>query len=68
MGQSLTEGLSEGCPLGMPDKEGILDGWELGWDDGIDVGQSEVDGFTEGSLLGWIEGAPLGWPLGQVEG
>ena len=45
-----------------------MEGWELGWDDGIDVGQSKTDGFTAGSLLGWIEGAPLRWPLGQLEG
>ena len=45
----------------MPDNEGCLDGWILGWDDGCDelglsfswdVGQSETEKFNYGCLLG----------------
>ena len=68
MGQWLTEGFSEGPPLGMPDKVGSLDGCELGWEDGIDVGQSETDGFCVGYPLGISEGCTLGWLLGLAEG
>ena len=46
----------------MPDNEGLIEGWLLGWDDGCiegrpdklglslgcDVGQSETEGFTDG--------------------
>ena len=52
IGQSETEGCSDGCPLGMLDKEGFAEGRPLGRDDGCDVGQSELEGFIEGWLLG----------------
>ena len=39
----------------MADKEGLIDGYALGWDDGIDVGQTD----TEGCLDGWLLGAVL---------
>ena len=52
----------------MPDTDGALDGSELGWDDGIDVGQSDTEGLIEGWPLRPIEGSPLGRLFGLAEG
>ena len=41
----------------------------LGWDDGCDVGQSEMEGVIEGCLLGaaLIDGGSNGIDVGQSE-
>ena len=66
MGQCETEGLSDGCPLGILDREGFIDGSVLGSDDGCVVGKSDTDGFSEGWLLGavLIEGDSEGMDVG----
>ena len=42
------EGLSEGCPLGLADRDGVIEGKMLGWEDGCDVGQSDTEGASDG--------------------
>ena len=49
VGKAEIEGFSEGCPLGILDTDGFIEGEPpLGWDDGCDVGQSEPEGFSDG--------------------
>ena len=62
MGPLLTEGLKEGPTLGMPDREGLRDGW-ISTD-----GSEEADGFKEGTRVGPKEGWLEGLLLGMVEG
>ena len=66
------------------DGEPVIDGCTLGWKEGCDVGQKEIDGFIEGWLLGVLltdgdaeysdeglsvtDGTSLGWLLGEDEG
>ena len=61
-----TLGLKDGCPLGILDREGFIDGSVLGSDDGCVVGKSDTDGFSEGWLLGavLIEGDSEGMDVG----
>lgn len=68
VGQLELEGLlSEGRPLGRALTEGYSDGRPLGCDDGRDVGQCDTDGFSLGpslggktpcSLAGWTGSGP----------
>ena len=43
-------------------------GCELGWEDGIDEGQAEMEGRCVGCPLGIDEGCTLGWLEGLPDG
>ena len=53
---------THGAILSIPDKHRLRDGWALGWDEGIELGQSGIEGF-DSSLLNCINGTQLGRPL-----
>ena len=55
--------------LGVSDMEGFIDGCDVGSDDGLDVGQSDTDGFNDGLVLGaeLVDGDCEGVKVGRLD-